>query len=299
MDFKHLRSFIAYAQGKNLSQAAAGLKISKSVLWNHIDHLETELGTPLFQRAGKKITLNQTGQRFLETAVRIESLIDECAASLKEYKKGTVSTARLRVGAFPLVSPYRTVDILFQFKNAHPEMEFQFFWEDEKKLEAMLDARELDCAFLRNWSGLGARYMAQLIYRDEACIILPTQHPLAGLDAVTWGQLRNETFLLLEGGVTCTECCQRCEREGFRPIIGGMFAQAEAVLRIVEQGMGITFMLRRPSEQIVPPNVVIKSLEPRSHMNIYLACLRKYEISNATRMFWQYVETWKGHIGGV
>ena len=61
MNISQLRYFTTVAQLENVSKAADLLYLSQSSLSKNIAKLEEELGMPLFDRNGKKITL-QNGE---------------------------------------------------------------------------------------------------------------------------------------------------------------------------------------------------------------------------------------------
>lgn len=68
MTVSQLRYFACVAQVQNLSKAAQMLHLSQPSLSKSISKLEEELGAPLFDRAGKRLLLNERGERFLESA---------------------------------------------------------------------------------------------------------------------------------------------------------------------------------------------------------------------------------------
>ena len=61
MELTQLKYFLEAAKTENLSKAARDLHISQPSLSKAIQKLEEELGTPLFQRSGRHLRLNQNG----------------------------------------------------------------------------------------------------------------------------------------------------------------------------------------------------------------------------------------------
>lgn len=68
MEFRQLNTFITIAKVESFSKAAELLGYSQSAVTVQIRLLEEELGTRLFDRLGKSISLTARGQRFLEQA---------------------------------------------------------------------------------------------------------------------------------------------------------------------------------------------------------------------------------------
>ena len=73
MNVLQLRYFITVAQLENVTKAADLLHISQSSLSKNISALEKELSVSLFDRNGKNIALNASGERFLESCKKIVS----------------------------------------------------------------------------------------------------------------------------------------------------------------------------------------------------------------------------------
>lgn len=74
MELRHLLTFIAVVEAGSFTKAAAALGYVQSSVTAQIQALETELGTALFDRFGKKTTLTDAGQKFLPYAQEISKL---------------------------------------------------------------------------------------------------------------------------------------------------------------------------------------------------------------------------------
>ncbi len=71
MDFKQLESFVTIAKVKSFSKAAEKLFLTQPTISNHIHNLEKELGTALFNRTNKNISLTNAGEILFKYAVSI------------------------------------------------------------------------------------------------------------------------------------------------------------------------------------------------------------------------------------
>ena len=76
MEFRHLIYFVAVAERLNFSRAAEELHVAQPAISQQIRALEHELGTRLFDRAGKRIALTEAGQAFLPHARRILAAVE-------------------------------------------------------------------------------------------------------------------------------------------------------------------------------------------------------------------------------
>lgn len=71
MEIRQVQSFVHVARLGSFSRAAETMGYSQSAITVQIRLLEEELGTKLFDRMGKKVSLTPQGKRFLEHANRI------------------------------------------------------------------------------------------------------------------------------------------------------------------------------------------------------------------------------------
>jgi LysR family transcriptional regulator, cell division regulator len=77
MDAADLRVFEAVARLGGMSRAAIELNTVQSSVTTRIRRLEDELGTPLFERHSRGVSLTAAGQRLLPYAVRMASLLSD------------------------------------------------------------------------------------------------------------------------------------------------------------------------------------------------------------------------------
>ena len=94
MEIRILKYFLTVAREQNITRAAEALHITQPTLSRQIAALEEELGTRLFERSNKKITLTQEGillkRRALEILELEEKIVEEIQSS-KEVIEGSVT----------------------------------------------------------------------------------------------------------------------------------------------------------------------------------------------------------------
>jgi len=86
MTLQELRYFCVTAEVLHYTRAARLLYISQPSLSYAISKLEQELGLPLFEKNGKKVTLTKYGEEFLPYAKRALAEISEGTERLREMK---------------------------------------------------------------------------------------------------------------------------------------------------------------------------------------------------------------------
>lgn len=96
LDLRSLRSFVAVASAGSISAAAESQHIAQPALSVQVKQLEEHLGTPLFDRHARGVTLTAAGDRFLVHAMGILRRVDvacEDVRSAVDEPSGRVSIA--------------------------------------------------------------------------------------------------------------------------------------------------------------------------------------------------------------
>jgi DNA-binding transcriptional LysR family regulator len=83
-----IRYFVAVAEEGNVGRAASKLHIAQPPISRQIRALEDEIGTPLFQRTPRGMTLLPSGEAFLGRARAILSAVDEAASAARSAGRG-------------------------------------------------------------------------------------------------------------------------------------------------------------------------------------------------------------------
>lgn len=78
MDIEHFREFVAIGGSPSIQSAARKLFMAPSTLSKHLLQMEEEVGLPLAIRDASSMKLTAAGTRFLENAIAIVTLYDEC-----------------------------------------------------------------------------------------------------------------------------------------------------------------------------------------------------------------------------
>lgn len=84
MDLRQLRYFSAIVEHGTLSQAAQNLRIAASALSHHLNNLERELGTSLFQRKPRGMEPTAAGHRLNEHAKQILRAVEAAQSDIRE-----------------------------------------------------------------------------------------------------------------------------------------------------------------------------------------------------------------------
>ncbi len=113
-----LPAFRAVAETQHLPAASKQLHVSPSALSRTIRLLEEDVGQPLFNRVGRGIELNATGQRLLSAVRDSMRLVDEALGAMG----GKQFVGPVKIASFePLTSRY-VLPALHRLQAQHPEL---------------------------------------------------------------------------------------------------------------------------------------------------------------------------------
>ncbi|NVK55524.1 MAG: LysR family transcriptional regulator [Alteromonadaceae bacterium] len=109
----HLAVLTAIEQQGTLTQAAESLHLSQSALSHSIKKLEQQLGTPVWEKDGRKLRLTRAGKQILLLAKRILPQFEHTESLLKQIASGQLGTLRIGMECHPcyqwllkVVAPY-------------------------------------------------------------------------------------------------------------------------------------------------------------------------------------------------
>ena len=87
--------FVELAEAENVTAAAGALHLSQPTLSRMLGRLERDLGTPLFDRAGRRLVLNDRGRVYLDHCRRARAEMDSGRAAVRALVDPVEGTVRL------------------------------------------------------------------------------------------------------------------------------------------------------------------------------------------------------------
>jgi DNA-binding transcriptional LysR family regulator len=120
-ELRHLRHLVAVHERGTLQAAAEALHLSQSALTKSIQRLEETLGAPLFDRRGRRLTLNQLGQLVLERSAPILRAADDVQREAELHGGGELGTVVVGVG--PVVALGRLPLVLVRYCERYPDVD--------------------------------------------------------------------------------------------------------------------------------------------------------------------------------
>jgi len=138
---RQLKAFLLTAQHQSFSRAAEQLFITQSGMSVLVRGLEEQLGFRLFDRTTRRVTLTQSGVRFLPVADQSLVALESAVASIGAASE---SGHDLRVGATPLVAAELLPVAIAQYAKLRPKVKIRLFDIHRPRLIEMAQGGEID-----------------------------------------------------------------------------------------------------------------------------------------------------------
>ena len=237
---RQLEVFLAIAHFENVSHAAHHLSMSQSAASGALKELEGLYDIKFFERAGKRLKLNELGRQFWP---RAEALLAQ-ARELESDLQSRRDLGRLNVGATLTIGNYLAVAIMADYMAQQPGARVHLEVANTRSIVDRVLSLELDLGLIEG--ELNHPDLELLPWReDELVVFCSPDHPLSSKQALTDEDLRAGHWIVLESGSGT--------RQTFGRALHGLVAEldlalepehTEAIKRAVETGLGISCLSR-------------------------------------------------------
>ena len=248
LTLRHLRYFIAAAETGKIQLAAEKVHMSPSAVADAIKSLENILGIALFDRHRSGVSLTFDGHRFLNSAHRILSMVDDSIFTFQNQTKDI--EGRFILGASVSVVGYFLPIPLGQFERIYPKVKINIVEDARDDLERKLRAEEIDIAFMitsniRVSDGLEV----ETLFQSERTLWCAESHRFAKMDKVPLAEVAKESYIMLISDEAESNTNQFWKKFALKPNVRIKTQSVEAVRGFIarEQGVAIlSNLLYRP-----------------------------------------------------
>lgn len=170
MEFRQLEYLLAVRKYGTIVRAAKELFVSQPSVTQSIQNLESDLNINLFDRQGKKVILNETGER---VAIEAEQILEHYAAIREICESKEKDSVKLIVSAgFSLLSP-----IIKSFEEDHPNVRLTMVAGNPRLVKGDI--------FISSSSRRWEESDRLSVLQEELAVAVAAEHPLAGNDCIT------------------------------------------------------------------------------------------------------------------
>ncbi|MEZ5738851.1 MAG: LysR substrate-binding domain-containing protein [Burkholderiaceae bacterium] len=171
---RQLESFALVLQTGSVSEAARRLSRTQSAISMSLKDLENALGTPLFERRGRRLVRTDAAERLLPRALELVDRANDMNALVGTHQTGA---GQIALGASRTVGPFVMPGLLAACQASHPAVSVQLVVANSEDLMRQLREFHLDCAFVEgdvSDSSLDREAWLQ----DRLCVVARSGHPI-------------------------------------------------------------------------------------------------------------------------
>lgn len=259
MDLRQLKYFIAVAEERSFSRAAARLHLTQPPLTRQIQGLESDLGVELFRRTPRGVDLTQAGEALLDDARNLRTLAEK--ATERAQRAGRGQTGRLDVGLYGSAMFDVVPRLLAHFGRAHPDVKVVLHHgQTPAQVTALRQGRVL-VVFERMLPD-EPDIEVELVAREPIVVALSASHPLAAKKAIDLEWLRDVPLIMPSAPESQLRNAARelCLASGFEPKVSQQVSDVVIGAVLVASGMGCMLM-PASLRNLHLPNLVCRPLK--------------------------------------
>jgi DNA-binding transcriptional LysR family regulator len=254
MELRQIRSFLSIAETLHFGRTAELIHLSQPALSLQIRALEEEVGVRLFERNRRKTTLTAAGFAFRDDAAAALSQLDQGILRARLAANGKLGL--LRIGFISTAGSEIVPDIVRQFKELNPEVEFSLRSILTAEQVQMLETGSLDIGFVRLPIAGHSTLDVVTVHREPFVLVVPSSHKLAKRKRVRLREVAGQDFVMYERAYT----------PGLHDLIIGMLRGARIVPHV--------------SQTAADLSTAISLVD--AHMGVAIACLSAVKHSAAS-----------------
>ncbi len=278
MEIRELRYFLAVARENSITLAAESLNITQPGLSKVIMTMEEQLGTKLFIRENRKITLTEDGILLRKRAQEIIDLVDKAEAEFIENEKNSSDiTGDVYIGGGETEGMRFVGKTIKNLQEKHPNIHYHLFSGNSDDVMERLDKGLLDFGILIEPVDVRKYDYLRLPVYDTWGILMRKDSPLAELKFI---QPNN----LLELPLICSR--QSLVKNEISSWLGSDFEKLNIISTynlifnaslLVDEGVGYALCLDKLVDTSCSSNLCFKPLKPNLKANLIIIW-KKYQV---------------------
>ncbi len=296
MDLFQLETFLAVAEERSFSRAAARLHRTQPAVSQALAKLENELGEVLLDRSSRDGTLTDAGEVLREYALKLLNLRNDAAGALAELRE--LHRGRLNLAANEYTCLY-LLPLLDEYRRQNPQIKVAVQRSLGSRIPDEVLMHSVEIGVL-SFKPDDAQVQSVAVYRDELNVVVNPKHPLAKAGEVTIRQLGALNFVAHNIPSPQRQKVIQAFRRHKTPLqMGVELPSLEAIKRFVEMGNGVALVpgLTVQSELASGSLVRVNVKELQIERRLRLVYRKQANLSHAALAFLRVVEDYAAAHG--
>ncbi len=241
LNLNQLHIFYVAAQSSTLSEAAEKLYLSQPAVSQQIRNLETHLGTQLFERSRRGVTLTAAGEELFEYAQKILRLSAQAEAALTDINQ--LNDVQAVVGATPNVGNYLFPQWIQSFREAYPNVTLVIQTATTPDIVNAVAAGQQQLGFVEGEIDGNSAVEHLVLQPLPQQLVVGKQHPWWGRESVAFQDLDGQSFVMRQSNSRSYIWLKDIFRQrGVTPRIIGEFDNPETIKQTVRTSASMTIL---------------------------------------------------------
>jgi DNA-binding transcriptional LysR family regulator len=237
-----LRLFLLIARHRSLSRAAGELELGQATVSERLKALEAEVGTALFARQGRGVSLSPAGEAFLPYAERALDVLRQAQQSARDASEG--QRGQVTVAVTVTSGAYLFAPALVAFRASHPGVQVRVRSAHSWDAAGLILDGVAQLALISGPS-VQAQVESVAAFRSRLVLVASSRHPLAAEAGVTLEQLARQQWLVSYWGPASQAFLERVRASGEAEGAAGEWMElspVELVKGMLLAGSGVSLM---------------------------------------------------------
>lgn len=256
MEIRQLRTFMSIVKLGSFSQAAQFLGYTQSSVTTHIQLLEKELNTVLFERFGHQLMLTTDGERLYAYADQIIRLAEDAKNDLDN---SAVPRGPIVIGMPESLCVYHLSGLLQEYISLYPDVELRLKFGISSDFRILLRKNMMDIAFFLERNITDHDLVSNLLWSEPIVLAASPRHELSSLDRIDAKHLKGQTLIFVESGSAYRIMMEkRLAQASVRPRAVLEIGQIQTIKQFAVNNLGITVLpLTAVREELAAGELVV------------------------------------------
>lgn len=239
MNLNQLYYFKTVAQLQHFRKAAEKLNISQPSLSLSISNLEKELGTYLFERQGRNVSLTKYGEIYLEYVKEALSILEIGEKKLRKITSDTQGHIDIAYIS-PLASYFIPKKVrAFLESDDNKDIKFTFRQGITSQLIDGLKSSKYDivfCSYIEDEPDI----VFDLLFKDELILIVPIDHPLSEFESINLKDISSYPVVVYDKNTALGKITKDIfKKVGINPKVICEGEDENGIYGLVSEGFGV------------------------------------------------------------
>ncbi|TBX44288.1 LysR family transcriptional regulator [Bacillus thuringiensis] len=256
----------------SFTKAAEKLNMTQSAVSHAISSLEKELGTSLFLRTGRTITLTPQGTKAYEY---IGQILNINRKLIETNFNDQLLPKTLRIGAFTSVKKHILPPIMKEFNKLYPFIEIIIFEGTYDEIQEWVINKVIDLGFTINGE-FGCESVP--FWEDELVIATPNNLKLIP-DDCSLKDFFDQNNIIMPAAPYRNQVEKFFNQHSIEPKVHSYISDCNTIVKMIDLGIGISIGPKLFLKSF--DNIKIYELPDRHYRNIYISYKHSTELTQA------------------